>query len=395
MSLTFSYPLHGVTDAQLQRLASVLWDWKLCGKCDRRPKCTQKHCPWTRTKKLGRFWDRYKEITEAYVPELSIEPPAMSTHEDLIEIIHLLKRKSSIPQAQLTSEFFASRKDQEGRLPARADQDRAFSIAATVLTMVTCATSRQSPVLLEQSILPLSWRDEVTIGSFLYDTFPRVAHPAIYEKDEQFRDPNITSALSATALGKTAGLRFEPTDDLRSHLKLDRGKGTVKIFHHTAVLKENLMASMDPSCDDYTRRGNIPRPLALETLDTIQKILFPEDTKSQTLLKTLILKNGFDEDCRQYQSASFRHVNEGENSYMYFGAQLVELYEELRDPTPRGRLHTWFERKSAPRYMMMATMIGVFIAIIIGILGLGVASFQAWVSYQQWQHPVSNGSKDA
>jgi len=38
--------------------------------------------------------------------------------------------------------------------------------------------------------------------------------------------------------------------------------------------------------------------------------------------------------------------------------------------------------------MLMATMIGVFIAVLVGILGLGVSTFQAWVAYQQWKHPV-------
>lgn len=38
---------------------------------------------------------------------------------------------------------------------------------------------------------------------------------------------------------------------------------------------------------------------------------------------------------------------------------------------------------------MMATLIGVMIAIVIGFLGLAVATFQAWVAWQQWKHPVS------
>ena len=37
-------------------------------------------------------------------------------------------------------------------------------------------------------------------------------------------------------------MRFEATDDLRDHLKLDPKKGTVQLFHQTAVLKEHLLA---------------------------------------------------------------------------------------------------------------------------------------------------------
>jgi hypothetical protein len=35
-------------------------------------------------------------------------------------------------------------------------------------------------------------------------------------------------------------------------------------------------------------------------------------------------------------------------------------------------------------YMLLATMTGVFIAVVLGFLGLVVAIFQAWVTYQQW-----------
>jgi hypothetical protein len=40
--------------------------------------------------------------------------------------------------------------------------------------------------------------------------------------------------------------------------------------------------------------------------------------------------------------------------------------------------------------MLKATMYGVFIAVTLGFLGLGVAVFQAWVGYQQWKHPVKD-----
>ena len=68
---------------------------------------------------------------------------------------------------------------------------------------------------------------------------------------------------------------------------------------------------------------------------------------------------------------------------------MVELYEELDDPTPPGFLERWLERKSGSRYVMMVTLIGVGIAIVLGILALAVSVFQAWVGWQQWQHPTN------
>lgn len=56
---------------------------------------------------------------------------------------------------------------------------------------------------------------------------------------------NMKASLTAKKLKKRAGLKFRPTDDLRSHLKLDRKNGVVEIYHHTAFLKEHLRLTKD------------------------------------------------------------------------------------------------------------------------------------------------------
>lgn len=40
---------------------------------------------------------------------------------------------------------------------------------------------------------------------------------------------------------------------------------------------------------------------------------------------------------------------------------------------------------------MLATLIGVTLAVILGMAGLAVGGYQAWVGYQQWQHPGGSG----
>jgi len=67
------------------------------------------------------------------------------------------------------------------------------------------------------------------------------------------------------------------------------------------------------------------------------------------------------------------------------------LYDELENPTPRGFFEKWLERRSGARYVMMATLTGVVIAIILGMFGLAVSIFQAWVGWQQWKHPITSG----
>lgn len=135
--------------------------------------------------------------------------------------------------------------------------------------------------------------------------------------------------------------------------------------------------------------GAIPRQLALEALDSLQKILFPlTDPKSCKLLRSLCSTLAFDPDCLRFESAAIRNQDEKDISYHYFGTRLADLYEELENPKPRGLFQRWLERKSGARYVMMATLVGVVIAVVLGIASLAVGVYQAWVGYQAWQHPV-------
>ena len=78
--------------------------------------------------------------------------------------------------------------------------------------------------------------------------------------------------------------------------------------------------------------------------------------------------------------------DEKEAVYQYFTTELGDLYEEQSNPTLRGA-QKWWEKKSGARYVMMVTVSGIVFA----FLSLGLGGFQAWVGWQQWQHPVSSG----
>jgi len=138
-------------------------------------------------------------------------------------------------------------------------------------------------------------------------------------------------------------------------------------------------------------RGSLPRTMTLEVLDTIQVILFPRgDAKSQALLESLIASKhgGFDPDVLRSELSTIRDPSEPEClRYEYFGQRLADLREEINHPVVRG-MQKWFERKSTPRYVMMATLAGVCFAIALGLLALGLSGFQAWIAWQQWKHPV-------
>jgi hypothetical protein len=107
------------------------------------------------------------------------------------------------------------------------------------------------------------------------------------------------------------------------------------------------------------------------------------------LLESLISTSSFDSDCLNFEFVSIRNSDEKDITYNYLGTRLAVLYQELEDPTPRGWMEKWFERKKGGRYIMMATLIGVVIAVVLGMAGLSLGAYQAWLTYQQWQHPVS------
>jgi len=240
---SFAYPLRDVTDSDLQQLGQTLWDWQLCGSCDNQPSCLTVQCPWNRAKRLGRFWDCYRGITAAYVPELLCRNSALRSHGDLLDLIRLIKSKPDASRTDLTTTFFVNRKDSNNKLPDTADQHRAFNIAARFVLMVNCSRSHQSVETLENGHVPFVWKNNLSISRFISEAFPATDHPYFDEDETALKSRNIKTALAAKSLKKDAGLRFEATDDLRDHLKLDHKNGTVQLFHQTAVLKESLLAS--------------------------------------------------------------------------------------------------------------------------------------------------------
>jgi hypothetical protein len=83
----------------------------------------------------------------------------------------------------------------------------------------------------------------MTLTQFIEQAFPKTDHPNLNEGDHLGKSADIKSELRAKSLKKAASLKFQPTDDLSNHLKLDQKRGIVEIYHHTAVLKEHLIAN--------------------------------------------------------------------------------------------------------------------------------------------------------
>lgn len=136
-----------------------------------------------------------------------------------------------------------------------------------------------------------------------------------------------------------------------------------------------------------TTLPSIPRELALETLYTLQ-LLFPPGGSSQAMLRTLVSKQGFDPDSLRFGTALFESSHRERERALCFpvwGTRLMDLYDEIENPKPRGRLDVWLERRSKSRHIMLATAVGIFTAVLLGLLSLCVSIFQAWIAWQEWK----------
>ena len=128
-------------------------------------------------------------------------------------------------------------------------------------------------------------------------------------------------------------------------------------------------------------------------MGSIQDVFFPlYEPRSKRLLQSLVQSCSLDPDVVNWEYSSIRKLGEENIAYVFLADRLSDLYNEVRNPRPRGWLERQMERKSGARYMMMATLIGVAFAVLLGMASLAVSSYQAWIAYQAWQHPVAPAS---
>ncbi|KAF1933418.1 uncharacterized protein M421DRAFT_51862 [Didymella exigua CBS 183.55] len=366
-------PLEIVTDTDLQNLGRCVWNWRLCGNCDGKSTCKAPVCPWMHKDRVQSALSRYERLCSCYVP-FSAARQGLENHQDLLDIMNQIKNNPDESKEHLMKQHFAD----VNSVPV-SDQEKAYNLGLSVLLSLNCGVPNDCTDNLEDSADAIPWLTGQSVKAFIDEAFGTKAMVDV--------ESVLTSDFTAKRLTSKAGLRFQATDDLRSHLKLDLRTRRVYVYDSTTVLEEMLVATKQSSQD-----STLPRALVLEVLYTIYKVLFPPGRESEVFASYLTNKRGFEKNFLRYKMRSFGRYDDPEIDYSYFGERLRELQNELKDPSPRN----WFERlfeggtKSAERNMLMATTIGVFIAVTIGLFGLVLAGFQAWVGYQQWKHPVKD-----
>lgn len=238
-----TFPLEKINSAQYCRLSHVLWSWSSCASCQNGQNCATSSCPSQRLKRLGGFFEHYKELTSSYEPDVKPgEYPTLSSHDDVLAIIQQLKSSPDISRAQLRSKLLEGCAGRNA--PSAPDLERSMNLAVRAMTMINCSAQHQSLGLLEHGAFQIPWRDEVSFSRFIDDAFPITDHPGLNEV-EHTAAVDMKRALMAKKMKKRIGVKFQRTDDLRRHLKLDRKKNTLEIYHHTAFLKEHLRLTKD------------------------------------------------------------------------------------------------------------------------------------------------------
>lgn len=238
------YPLANATPQDLAEICQVLWDWSPCSQWVGGEVCPQvsASCACSQAIRLEPFFDLYRNITAYYLPDaVGGTHPALRSHGDLRDIIVLLRGNLDEPRIHLTTEYFTKREVEERKRPPLSDQNRAFNLAARIITMVQPAAENQSDGLLEAGSQPALWSSDKSLATFISSVFPKREHPNLSGNSDVTATTKIdVSSIMAKRLKKIAKLKIVPTDDLASHLSLDTRQGTVSIFHHTSVLKESL-----------------------------------------------------------------------------------------------------------------------------------------------------------
>lgn len=241
-SLVSPYPLQHVTEAELQKLTTSLWSWNICEACQKLETCITASCPWRRSSRLKWFFDFYKDATSFYVPELLPgSAPGLRNHQDVFDIIRLFRAYPNTKRSQLTQQYFSKR----DKPPPPADQHRAFNLAVRIMSMVKCSADNQPSGLLELGTQPIQWHSDQSLVEFMAKVFPQADTSNLHVRDDSGRIRDLKSTVTARRLKRVACLRFQGTDDLRNHLKMDIKEGVVEVFHCTSVLKEDLMAHPD------------------------------------------------------------------------------------------------------------------------------------------------------
>jgi hypothetical protein len=204
----------------------------------------------------------------------------LASHDELLTLMVKIKSHPDMTRAELVRNVFHAGGADTGNLLPLTDQERAFSMGASLLLLMGFDASAGPDDFFEDLILPFPWRDCVSAEDYITKAFSRRSSSHVDSVGQANQTWNAAAALTAVNMIKNSELRFMTTNDLRAHFTLDH-EGFVRVYDCTAVPKELLLATLEDP-DAFI----IPRPLVLEVLHTVHNALFHQTERPKLFSQT-------------------------------------------------------------------------------------------------------------
>ena len=233
-----------LSDAELRSLCETLWSWTFCIDCAADRACRTGSCPSQRIQRLSHFSRYYERQCTVYLDATASFPQrTLKKHADLWWIIERLRQQPSTTKDALLRVTWASSAEKTAVAEAR-DQSLAIDLAVRIATTVNCFSQPRGVSILEQGLNQVPWQGDVSFAEYIERLFPTALDESQKPASRDVPD-EVRLKITASRLKKDLGLTFRPTDDLASHLRLDRESNVLEIYQHAAVLKEHLRLTRD------------------------------------------------------------------------------------------------------------------------------------------------------
>ncbi|KAH8807306.1 hypothetical protein F5884DRAFT_880221 [Xylogone sp. PMI_703] len=329
---------------------------------------------------LSSYFELYDSLTRPRPQHtiIQLHDPILRSHHDIQRLARELKAYPHLTRDEFKNRI---RSLTQPTPPGDSDIEYAINIIIHLMLMIDCTiVDNHSHGYEVNGYRPTKWKAHEKLSEFVSHSFSLDDETNRMRIREAHRNCNL---LKGWKLKKRAHVTFQPTDDLREHLL---------IFRHTAFLKAHLRKSENVSLDcgivECLQMGTLPPRLLLETLHSLQFVLFPSfDEKSFNLLDKLVHDNrsGLDPDSLAYDGL-IRELP-ADFEYHYWGSRLVKLHNLVMNPKPKHRLGQWVQRHTSERNALYVALAGLFLSVLFGFLGVIIGIIQTWISYQAWKHP--------
>lgn len=211
-----------ISDEDVCLMLSEIWN------CDYQPRAVfQPNDPrWSKISIFIHFWKR--ELLRHSV----LYAASSLTGEDMLSIIKSLKTHCSASKRTLGEELIR-------RIPnvantSNIDEMLCLGVRLTFMAHVTTVDISTNEYGNHQA----PWANE-SLKDFVISWFPISNHPILSHPCHPLHD-GLKSALKARNLKKLLNAHLWPTDNIVDHLKFDRAKNVIFIFHHAGYIKEQL-----------------------------------------------------------------------------------------------------------------------------------------------------------